>query len=666
MRETDAFVSKKVEEMSLLAENLAMNQHPDPAAYINNLDVTTTLPDLFKKYTVGKQYYNYYPQDYDIAMQYADSTLRLFEDQDNIVRYRMYYLYAILSKEDVLRRKHLYGSSIQHLLQGWGMIDPIATPCIASQYLGRLGSLSYLQGDFYESIEYYNRSRNSSIECEEDRHFTYYRTKFQYLQNIAANYSQLEKPDSSLHYINLSMEVIENEMTATAVSENEHHFTQIARGVALGNQANEMAKISMEYSVEPLWKESIQINLQPGFANEHAQFMRLHLARYYTFQDRADEAKELLDLVRNWLDNNSSETGEKRWLEVYTYWLESQGDFVQAYSVYQQFVEMENSLSSSRRELDKLDLRNQILLLENQNQLDILHAQSQLRNVYLIFSIVISLLFLVIAFLIWRSLKMSQNHVASLSELNHTISKKNLELEKTNRAVSKIINIVNHDLRSPLAGVREISAFMMTDENLREDQRNWAKTIHTTMKQSLNLANDILRLKLDSKSFDNEEIPLVDKKCVHLNDFLNDCIKVIRLKAKKKNQKIHLVSIPDVQVCINIDDMTRVIYNVIDNAIKFSAEHSPIYVRAQVELSKVIISIEDEGVGMPQPNRKDIFEMSALVQREGTNNEESYGIGLAISKTIVEAHNGKIWFESNDPVGSILFIELPANINEES
>ena len=77
----------------------------------------------------------------------------------------------------------------------------------------------------------------------------------------------------------------------------------------------------------------------------------------------------------------------------------------------------------------------------------------------------------------------------------------------------------------------------------------------------------------------------------------------------------------------------------------------------------ILIAVKDNGIGIPPEIAEKLFAMNADVQRQGTDGEKSFGLGLAISKQIIEAHNGSIWFESIPGFGTTFFVELPITEN---
>jgi signal transduction histidine kinase len=92
---------------------------------------------------------------------------------------------------------------------------------------------------------------------------------------------------------------------------------------------------------------------------------------------------------------------------------------------------------------------------------------------------------------------------------------------------------------------------------------------------------------------------------------------------------------------------------------KFSPEGSVINVALLDRQDTVLISVADHGIGIPENLRNQVFSMFTDAKRPGTSGEQSFGLGLAISRQIVEAHEGKIWFESNAGAGTTFYVELP-------
>ncbi|MEP6613095.1 MAG: ATP-binding protein, partial [Mucilaginibacter sp.] len=110
---------------------------------------------------------------------------------------------------------------------------------------------------------------------------------------------------------------------------------------------------------------------------------------------------------------------------------------------------------------------------------------------------------------------------------------------------------------------------------------------------------------------------------------------------------------------ISREKIWRVIGNLISNAIKFSPAGETIFVKAVVANNELRISVNDAGIGIPANVQDKVFNMFTEAKRPGTAGEKSFGLGLSISKQIIENHDGKIWFESDGKTGTTFYISLP-------
>ena len=114
-------------------------------------------------------------------------------------------------------------------------------------------------------------------------------------------------------------------------------------------------------------------------------------------------------------------------------------------------------------------------------------------------------------------------------------------------------------------------------------------------------------------------------------------------------------------IYVGIDQykFSQAINNLISNAIKFTHDNGIIVVGIEEKEETVLITVEDNGIGIPANRQEGLFEKFTKARRPGIKGEPSVGLGMSIIKTIVEWHNGKIWFESEENVGSKFFIEIP-------
>ena len=159
------------------------------------------------------------------------------------------------------------------------------------------------------------------------------------------------------------------------------------------------------------------------------------------------------------------------------------------------------------------------------------------------------------------------------------------------------------------------------------------------------------------------------KEFTELVSFINGIIQSNSFLAKDKELTINFKSnIPKIDIDINQSKFSRVINNLLVNAIKFSNRKADILVsaEAQTDREKVIIKVQDNGIGIPDSMKSIIFDKFTKASRRGTEGEKSLGLGMSIVKRIVELHNGHIWLESKENVGTTIFIELSLPTEEET
>jgi signal transduction histidine kinase len=141
---------------------------------------------------------------------------------------------------------------------------------------------------------------------------------------------------------------------------------------------------------------------------------------------------------------------------------------------------------------------------------------------------------------------------------------------------------------------------------------------------------------------------------------ITEAVQVLNYKAEPKNIKLEK-SIPEIPIISVIDGsrISRVVQNLIANAIKFSQKQGIVIIQLSENENAIIIKVEDFGIGMDEKTKKLAFDSFTSVGRTGTSGEKSYGLGLSICKKLIELHDGKLWVTSIQGKGSSFYIEIP-------
>ncbi|WP_174615194.1 cell wall metabolism sensor histidine kinase WalK [Virgibacillus ihumii] len=229
------------------------------------------------------------------------------------------------------------------------------------------------------------------------------------------------------------------------------------------------------------------------------------------------------------------------------------------------------------------------------------------------------------------------------------------EQEKVEQERREFVSNVSHELRTPLTTMR--SYIEALSEGAWEDKEIAPRFLGVAQNETdrmIRMVNDLLQLsKMDSK-----ELPLQREKV----EFIELYHHVIDRFEMNVEEGIHLVrDLPNGKyyVWMDKDKMIQVMDNIITNAIKYSPEGGTIRFGATKQKSQLLISIEDEGMGISYDKVDKIFERFYRADKARTRKLGGTGLGLAISKELVEAHHGRIWAKSKEGKGTTILFTLP-------
>ncbi|WLR41861.1 cell wall metabolism sensor histidine kinase WalK [Bacillus carboniphilus] len=235
------------------------------------------------------------------------------------------------------------------------------------------------------------------------------------------------------------------------------------------------------------------------------------------------------------------------------------------------------------------------------------------------------------------------------------------EQEKVEEERREFVANVSHELRTPLTTMR--SYLEVLSEGGWRDEKIAPQFLQVTQGETermIRLVNDLLKLsKLDSRDYQ------LNKDYINFTDFINKIID--RFEMSKKTDIIFRRMIPKeiVYVDIDTDKITQVIDNIISNAMKYSPEGGQVTFKMNVDAESIVVSIRDQGVGIPKENLDKIFERFYRVDKARSRKLGGTGLGLAIAKEMIQAHGGDIWAESEEGIGTTIHFSLPKEEQED-
>ena len=244
---------------------------------------------------------------------------------------------------------------------------------------------------------------------------------------------------------------------------------------------------------------------------------------------------------------------------------------------------------------------------------------------------------------------------AEYRELGSTIQYMGDKLKNADDAQHKFVSNVSHDFRSPLTSIKGYIEAIKDGTIPPELQEKYLDIIIFETERLTKLTSNILELN----SFDDNGIIL------HKTEFdINQVIKQIALSFegtfKKKKLKLNLVfSSKEEFVEADMDKIEQVLYNLIDNAGKFSNPESSIRISTEAKGNKVIIAVKDKGIGIPKESQSRIWERFYKTDISRGKDKKGTGLGLSIVKEIITAHEENISVVSTEGVGTEFIFSLP-------
>ncbi len=245
-----------------------------------------------------------------------------------------------------------------------------------------------------------------------------------------------------------------------------------------------------------------------------------------------------------------------------------------------------------------------------------------------------------------------------LTKANRDLSEKNDALAESERKRKEMLANISHDLRAPITAIRSsLDLLSSYDEIPTDELKSTLGLINRRVSTLESLIQDMYFLfcvEDETRPFEFETVEIAP----FLESYFYDAI--IDTRYDSHDMQLDIPMDLSGSISIDIQKTIRVLDNLFTNAAKYSGEGSSITLSARIQGDKAIISVTDNGVGIPAESLSHIFERTYTVSRSRTPGlEPGSGLGLAIVKAVTEKQNGSIRCESEENKGSSFIIELP-------
>ncbi len=576
----------------------------------------------------------------------------------------------------------------------------------SSQYAHALNSLGRLylnQGDFIKSYDAYYKSLEifKNINDVEGIGYCY--------KSLAELYQTQKKYEKALEMSQQALKIRENsnnvrgQISAMAeiasiykeLGSFDKAFDQYIQAKVKAEAINDKISISgidlgisKLYYSEDKYEEALMFGLKADRVARSSSNLdlvsqvELQLGKIYFRQKEFEKSRGYLEkVIRN--TEESKDLVLERDAYYYLSEISSQTNRIaESYDYFVKYTELNQSLDNAEvaRTLERLEARfeiekkgqeNEILTAQQARDEAIIERQ-QTQNIALIIIVFVVTTLMVTLYIMGRKrkgdnrkLKEKNEEIAAqreeisrqnvlINSQNEKLQKRNDDLAHLNQEKDILMNIVAHDLKSPFNRIRGISELLKLS-GLNEEQSNFNNLLQEISDSGVNLIRDLL----DVNSFEDDSRKK-DVMKVDACDLILEKAKYFYADAKAKNIEI-IAEISDAHAYLFTDRvyLSRILDNLVSNAIKFSNADSKVILGAFKSGKQIHIYIQDSGQGFREEDKKNLYKKFTKLSAQPTAGESSNGLGLAIVKTLVDRLGGEIILESEVGKGSKFTLHFP-------
>lgn len=232
-------------------------------------------------------------------------------------------------------------------------------------------------------------------------------------------------------------------------------------------------------------------------------------------------------------------------------------------------------------------------------------------------------------------------------------------LHKFSDKKNSILQILSHDLLGPLGNI-QMSTFMLSEYAEISENKSIMEIINlinTSSKRSVTMIQDLINrefLQSSSVTLMKQRVDIVEK--------IQGMMDQYKQSPRATLQRFNVVtSVKSLFVTIDESKFMQALNNLLSNSLKFTGDDGNITISIEEQEKNILIKVQDTGIGIPADMQPFLFDKFTKARRTGLKGEPTNGLGMSIIKTIIEWHNGQIWFESTEEKGTTFYVEIPKN-----
>ncbi len=289
-------------------------------------------------------------------------------------------------------------------------------------------------------------------------------------------------------------------------------------------------------------------------------------------------------------------------------------------------------------------------------------VEAQSKHLFLAFTVSCTAILLLVLIIFLRYFSMNRAQIKELEEVKQIA-------EKASRSKSEFLSNMSHDIRTPMNAIVGMTSIALTNINNTERVQDCLKKIVLSSKHLLGLINDVLDMSKIESGKMNLNVELVS-----LREVMDSIVTIVQPQIKEKQQKFNVFIYDIVSENVLCDGvrLNQILLNLLSNAVKYTPEGGSIEVSLHEQSSpkgddyvRILIQVKDNGIGMPEEFQKHVFDAFTRDDNKRVHKTEGTGLGMAITKYIVDAMGGEIKVTSSQGVGTEFCVTLDFERTDE-
>ncbi|MES2654086.1 MAG: tetratricopeptide repeat-containing sensor histidine kinase [Bacteroidota bacterium] len=576
------------------------------------------------------------------VLQTADSIINNTDDKKKYpdVIFSSYY-----AKAEIHQFRGDPEQAIKNLIDASNYLHLISNKAFVYRYYLTLGIAYYAEQDYESALKQFYISLHY---CKLATHFRDRYWVQNNLDNIGLCYFKLQNYKLAEYYYR------------KAIDESKKTSNSQGMVVALTNLAKLYLTQNKTSQAIALFKEAITINNAAKlFLPDLNAEINISLLGIYIEQFNHLKVVEQIKLLESVKQHFSQKNFADYYLDLSNYQFDKK-DYENAYKNLIQSKHIYDSLNNAYK---KINLTSKIFenYQEEYSKAEYETLEENEEIAFIILYIAI-LLLIIILFYIVNSQKIKIKN-KQLKELNDSLILEKQKQEKLNIQLQNSVDLkdysiatIAHDIRNPIGSIKLLAEILkrdIADERVsKEDFAECFDMIHKSAVNGLDVINELLESAKINNIKDINKVPL------NLDDVLANVLNDLKQVSIEKQITIEIETIEKPIIEGDPIKLYRVFENLISNAIKFSYPKSKITITLSNTDSEIVVAIKDSGTGIDSEHLNSLFDPFNKHAKQGTSGEKTIGLGLSITKRIVEIHHGKVWVESKLNEGSVFYVAL--------